>query len=811
MQANYQSEISNIIPYDLNTVINQIYQYKCFEVNINRVLLLGDNKLSKVCLINGYWFNHWKKVANYQVLQKEIDLNIQSNNMNFLSASLCNIFQNINSVEKYEVLDKNIENFDIKAENTSNPKQLNVDWEEEFDVISPELWNLFAPQGNINQNTNLDFNLEFLSNDSKMINISDTAIYVLFWNNYKNKLGKIILKFENGMDKQIFTDSMKNGSFRLFYKAYLIDIYDNNIKEIFYNEIVRIKCLDKSEMNLPSKNPYKTPLGLTNIQMTCYMNSALQSLFNVKNLTNYLISLSNVILQADMSLPLLKAYLKTILNLSRRAEGSKRITEYAPRDFFNTIKNENEFNGLAGDSYDVIRHFLQKMHEQMLMVRQEANCVFDKYIINNPVMRNNLSNDDIANLNNTINSYSISNKSIIANLFYFMERSITKCSQCHYNTSNFNVQMSIIFAMEDIRKWKYKTKLEEKMKQNNNIINNMGMNANVNMNCMGNNFNNIFVSNNLNNMNVNNINNNMVNNINNNINMNNNMVNNFSINNNMNMNNNMNNNNFMNNMNNNNMNTNGNNNYGNLNGGMNGQMNMSGSINPMGNNMNPMGNNMNPMGHIMNQMGNLVNINMPNNMNIIGNNANMVNMNTNPIIMANNINNNQIMINNMMMNQNMFMNNNIFADVPVPTSVDLIEAFQHYEKDNMMAGENMLYCQKCKKTCGHIQSNHFYTLPEIMVINFNRGKGNIYNVGATFPETIDLANSVQTKLDSHKYRLICIITHIGPHGTGGHYIAFCYLEDKKMWFQFNDSIVSPSSFDEASKFGDTYILFYKRI
>ena len=62
---------------------------------------------------------------------------------------------------------------------------------------------------------------------------------------------------------------------------------NNNIKEIFYNETVRIKCLDKSEMNLPSKNPYKTPLGFTNIQMTCYMNSALQSLVNVQKLSNY--------------------------------------------------------------------------------------------------------------------------------------------------------------------------------------------------------------------------------------------------------------------------------------------------------------------------------------------------------------------------------------------------------------------------------------------------------------------------------------------------------------------------------------------
>ena len=63
MQVNNQNVINQIIPYDLNTIINQIYQYKCFEININRALLLGDNKISKVYLINNYWFNHWKKVS----------------------------------------------------------------------------------------------------------------------------------------------------------------------------------------------------------------------------------------------------------------------------------------------------------------------------------------------------------------------------------------------------------------------------------------------------------------------------------------------------------------------------------------------------------------------------------------------------------------------------------------------------------------------------------------------------------------------------------------------------------------------------
>ena len=70
MQQFFQNDIiSKIIPYDLNTVLNQIYQYKCFEININRALFLKDQKLQTVRLINNYWFNHWKKVSCYQIMK----------------------------------------------------------------------------------------------------------------------------------------------------------------------------------------------------------------------------------------------------------------------------------------------------------------------------------------------------------------------------------------------------------------------------------------------------------------------------------------------------------------------------------------------------------------------------------------------------------------------------------------------------------------------------------------------------------------------------------------------------------------------
>ena len=483
----------------------------------------------------------------------------------------------------------------------------------------------------------------------------------------------------------------------------IIDIYDkmnyknsisinqnmnNNTSDQFsknYNNQININNINLLEMNLQNKNSYEFPCGLTKLGYTCHINSALQSLFNVKKLTDYLINLKDTILNLDMSLPLLKAYLKTILYLSRNVEGSQKISEFAPKNFVNVLKNEKEFNiDEDPDPYDIIRHFFQKIHEQIMPVYQDYSSVFTKYIINNPFLANNLPPNDIQNLNAAINTYAPHNKTIIANLFYFMKRSITKCSCCGWSASNFNVENSIVFALEDIRKWKFQNELKTSMNYNNMSM--IGTNNNMNMNQ---------------NMNIN------------------------------------------------------------------------------------------------------YNMMMPFSFNSINNNMNF----------GNNISNNYY--NNI---QNNMLLNNFFPNKEQQKSVDLYDAFQHYKKDNFLGGQNKLYCQKCNNTCDQMQSNHFYTLPEYLVINLNRGEGNKYQVGITFPEFLDLTNEVQTNLECHKYRLICVITHLGPHGTCGNYITYCFLEDRNMWYKFDDSKVTESSFDEAKTSKpfdnyriDPYILFYHRL
>lgn len=142
--------------------------------------------------------------------------------------------------------------------------------------------------------------------------------------------------------------------------------------------------------------------------------------------------------------------------------------------------------------------------------------------------------------------------------------------------------------------------------------------------------------------------------------------------------------------------------------------------------------------------------------------------------------------------------------------VTLMEGFNYYKRESLMTGENQISCNFCGLTCNAIQCNSLYSLPDILIINLNRGRGNIYNVKIDILESIDLSNQVESKIDNNKYRLICVITHFGPNGTAGHFIAFCFVQGKNKWYKFNDSIVSESDFKEASNSGDIYILFYQR-
>ena len=140
-----------------------------------------------------------------------------------------------------------------------------------------------------------------------------------------------------------------------------------------------------------------------------------------------------------------------------------------------------------------------------------------------------------------------------------------------------------------------------------------------------------------------------------------------------------------------------------------------------------------------------------------------------------------------------------------------MEAFEYYRRQCPLFGDNKIHCNYCGMDSNAIQCSSFYSLPEVLIINLNRGHGNIYNVDIKIQEYLNLSNYAESNIDNNSnYKCIGIITHFGPSGNAGHFIAFCFVKDKNKWFKFNDSMVTPSNFQEASISGDLYVLFYER-
>ena len=740
MQSKAQDLLSKNIPYNIDILFTQICYYKCFEVNLLRALFGTNKSLKKIKLINLYWFDKWKKVSCYEAIKNELNMNctIQDN----YKCNINNYYTIVESINIEEKLDNNIENDYIISEYDKSMNRISVDHETEFEIISNDLWDSFLQTNNTNKvniGTPVELDLENLTNDSLIIHLNSRASYIIFWNREKQCLGKLIFVFSDNTERDCVIQGIKHSfnSFLIFYASFLGDLIDT--KEINYSDC-SFKCINKTEkkiLNYDDFKNYKRPVGLVNVRLTCYMNAALQSLFYVPALTNYLLKEINAIKNMNGYHSFLNEYLNVVLNLSKRAEGSKLKEAYSPKEFFKIIENENEFQDLAGDSIDMVRYTLEKLHSELSCLPNDE-ITFSKYLGNN----NNtliVFGQQMLKLNEFINNYSSNNKSIISNTFYFIEKTVMTCCKCKKTVSiDFNCQMYIIFPLKDI--------------QNQIIINNF-KNTPTYQNLTSNN----------NNLNPGTQNNNFI--------------------------------------------------FNNSGMPQNNNFNFTNPRTYPNNNCNF--NNQNNFNNPSMNQNNNYNLNNQNNFNNSGmnqnNNCNLNNQNNfnNPgMFQNNNCNFNNPMF--QMFQKNMIFKNEFekYVSMNRNLTIKLMDCFEYNRNKEVTINE--ITCQSCKMPVSVSSKTNYYTLPDVLIINLSRDKDNLDDVPISYDETIDLTKEAESKIDRNIYDLICIVTHFGKSGTEGHYMAYCKKQDNNKWYQFNDSTVTESNFQEASTSGRAYILFYQR-
>ena len=141
------------------------------------------------------------------------------------------------------------------------------------------------------------------------------------------------------------------------------------------------------------------------------------------------------------------------------------------------------------------------------------------------------------------------------------------------------------------------------------------------------------------------------------------------------------------------------------------------------------------------------------------------------------------------------------------------DCFEQFEEKELLSGPNQIYCNICHKQSDAISFNKLYNCPEVLTIILNRGKGLQFNVEFQFPLNLNINNYIIDKNCETNYELIGVLTHLGPSGMSGHFIAYCKSPVDKNWYRYNDAEVTQcqNTLYEINSNGIPYVLFYQKI
>ena len=130
--------------------------------------------------------------------------------------------------------------------------------------------------------------------------------------------------------------------------------------------------------------------------------------------------------------------------------------------------------------------------------------------------------------------------------------------------------------------------------------------------------------------------------------------------------------------------------------------------------------------------------------------------------------------------------------------------------------KNNFYCSKCQ--CQHTNKSQdkLLSLPKVLTIILNRGKGKKYKENVEFYEKINIQKYVddtfiEVEQRKFNYKLIGVSSYLELADEKGHYMAYCYREDKKKYYCFNDTSANPVEFSQIKSDGEPSILFYEQI
>lgn len=158
--------------------------------------------------------------------------------------------------------------------------------------------------------------------------------------------------------------------------------------------------------------------------------------------------------------------------------------------------------------------------------------------------------------------------------------------------------------------------------------------------------------------------------------------------------------------------------------------------------------------------------------------------------------------------------------LPINNSNTLEQCLDDYMKVEVLDGDNMWYCDKCKRKSRATKQLTLWKTGDYMVVHLKRFTS-IYNRltfsiqttksdrNVKFPlENLDLSSYVEEKNERGEiFDLVAMVIHYGSIDHG-HYICFRKIDDQ--WYVFNDANVRKMAKIDTMLNGSVYYVIYKR-
>jgi ubiquitin C-terminal hydrolase len=202
----------------------------------------------------------------------------------------------------------------------------------------------------------------------------------------------------------------------------------NNGQNNYQNSNLKIIKSNTTNNQIFSFQNFKEPplIALKCIGNTTYINTVLQCLLNIRNITSYFLRNKNIISSYKEQMPISYAFCEVASNLFPISyKLGQYIDKYDPKDFYECIFiNNSIFRGKSTkNAIDFLVYLINKMHDEDLL---------------NPNNKNqNPEEIDNKNFNNYIKYLNNHENSIILNTFSYFSQNIKNCWNCNQTNITF--------------------------------------------------------------------------------------------------------------------------------------------------------------------------------------------------------------------------------------------------------------------------------------------------------------------------------------------------------------------------------------